>query len=297
MNWFTDPFFFDFFEKGLLAGILVGAMCGALGTFVILRRMSYIGLGLSYSILGGVAVGHFIGIGLYGGAAVSALVAALLIALIGRQPGMSPDAAIGIVSSSMFAIGIALLSANRTREVNLQNLLFGNILGVQVGDLQLLAVATVIFFSVLFVVYKQLVFMTFDREVASTQGVRTAALEGLFSALIAAVIVSSLRVMGVLLIAAILIIPAAAARVLTRTFGRMLVVACVIGIVSSVTGLYISYYADIASGPAIVLSQTTVFAVAMVGALLIGQKRLRAARSTHRRIDEPGDDSGTRQKT
>jgi ABC-type Mn2+/Zn2+ transport system permease subunit len=282
MTWLTDPFYFDFFEKGLLAGVLVGAMCGALGTFVILRRMSYIGLGLSYSILGGVAVGFFVGIGLYGGAAAAALLAALLIAVIGRQRGISPDAAIGIVSSSMFALGVAVLSANRTREVNLQNLLFGNILGVQVSDLQLLAVATLLFFAVLFVIYKQLVFMTFDREVASTQGVRTAVMESLFSALIAAVVVSSLRVMGVLLIAAILIIPAAAARILSRTFGRMLVVAAGIGMVTSVAGLYISYYADIASGPAIVLSQTAVFAVALVGALIIGHGRLRSARVTHR---------------
>ena len=292
MTWLTDPFFFDFFEKGLLAGVLVGAMCGALGTFVILRRMSYIGLGLSYSILGGVAVGFFIGLGLYGGAVVAALLAALLISIIGRQRGISPDAAIGIVSSSMFALGVAVLSANRTREVNLQNLLFGNILGVQVSDLQLLGVATLMFFAVLFVVYKQLVFMTFDREVASTQGVRTAMMEALFSTLIAAVVVSSLRVMGVLLIAAILIIPAATARILSRTFGRMLVIASAIGIVTAVAGLYISYYANIASGPAIVLSQTSLFAVALVGALVIGQTRVRKARSTHRVVTEPTSKQG-----
>jgi ABC-type Mn2+/Zn2+ transport system permease subunit len=281
VTWFTDPFLFDFFGKGLVAGVLVGAMCGALGTFVILRRMSYIGLGLSYSILGGVAVGFFWGLGLYGGAALAALVAAILIALIERRPGLTSDVAIGIVSSSMFALGVAVLSANRTREVNLQNLLFGNILGVQGEDLMLLAAAAIVFFGVLFVTYKKLVFVTFDRDVAATQGVRVALMEMVFSALIAGVIVSSLRVMGVLLIAAILIIPPATARVVSRTFGQMLITSVAIGVATSIAGLYMSYYADIASGPAIVLSQTTVFVVAMVATSLLGVRRMRSARAIH----------------
>ena len=277
MSWLIDPFDYEFFVRALLAGITVGAMCGAVGPFILVRRMSYIGLGLSYAILGGVAVGFFLGVGLYVGALATALVSAFLIDRIRRINGLHADAAIGIVSSALFAVGVAVISANRTRELNLENLLFGNVLGVSDGELVLLLGTAAAFTVLVFLYYKPLLFSTFDREVAAIQGVRTGITEALFNLLIAGVVVVSLRVLGVLLIAAVLVLPAAFARLLSWSFGRILGISTMTGVVTAVGGLYISYHADIASGPAIVLVQAGVFTVAAIGSALLQRRRLVAA--------------------
>ena len=281
MTWLTDPFAFQFFGRALLAGVAVGAMCGALGSFIVVRRMSYIGLGLSYSILGGVAVGFFLGAGLYQGAIVTALLSAFLIDRIRRVKGLHVDAAIGIVSAVLFALGVAVISANRTRELNLENLLFGNVLGVSDADIWLVVTAAIAFAVLLFLFYKPLLFSTFDREVAAIQGVRTGITESLFNVMVAGVIVVSLRVLGVLLIAAVLVLPASFARLLSSSFGRLLAIATTTGIVTAVVGLYISYYADIASGPAIVLVQGSLFAIAAAGSAAHVWRRFAAQRQAY----------------
>jgi ABC-type Mn2+/Zn2+ transport system permease subunit len=258
-----DPFAYAFFARAMVAGILVGAMCGALSSFVVLRRMSYIGHGLAHAVLGGVGVGVAFGVDLYVGAAAATVLSALLIDRVARRRGLHADAAIGIVTTAIFAIGVATLSILPTR-VNIEALLFGNILGVDRTDLVVAAVIAVGFAVVLLALYKPLVLTTFDPEVAAVHGVRTGVVELVFSLTTAAVVVASVRVLGVLLIAAAVVVPAAAARLVTRSFGVMLVVATAIGVGSSVVGLYTSFHVNVPSGPTIVLAGSAVFTVAFL---------------------------------
>lgn len=262
-SWLADPFAYAFFARAMVAGVLVGAMCGALSVFVVLRRMSYIGHGLAHAVLGGVAVGLVLGQGMYLGAVVATLVAALLIDRISRRRGLHPDAAIGVVTTAIFAVGVITLSLSPTR-INVEAVLFGNILGVSPVDLWVVGLVGALLLATLLVAYKRLVFATFDPEVAAAHGVRVAGSEVVFNLLTAAVVVASVRVLGVLLIAAAVVIPGAFARLVSRSLGAMVGIATLLGVGSSVVGLYASYHADVPSGPAIVLTATAVFVVGFV---------------------------------
>lgn len=274
MNLLTDPFEFAFFERALIAAVLVGALTGALGPFVIVRRMAYIGQGLSQSVLGGVGVALVYGAGLYSGAAAAALVAIVAISLV-RRRGVPVDTAIGIVASTMFAAGVAVISANRDRSLNISNLLFGNILGVDRNDLILVAVVAVFTATVLAVFYKPLLAVTHNHAVAEAHGVRAGPIDAMFHLLLALAVVTALQVLGVLLVAATLLLPAATASITFRSFGRLTVASIGLGALIGIVGLYISYYRDIASGPAIVLTGAAVFAVVAIA----GPNRLRSAAS------------------
>ncbi len=273
-----EPLGYPFFVRALLAGSLVGALCGALSTFVVLRRMSYIGHGLAHAVLGGVGVGLAFGADLYVGAVVATVVAGVLIDRVSRRPGLHADAAIGIVTTAIFAAGVAVLAVVPTR-ISLEALLFGTILGVDRVDLAVAVGVAVVFAAVLLGRYRPLVFTTFDPEVAAVHGVPTGRMEALFHLLTAAVVVASVRVLGVLLIAAAVVIPAATARLLVRSFGVLLVAATLLGLGTSILGLYVSYHLDVPSGPGIVLvgalGFATVFAITAVAARL-GVRRARA---------------------
>lgn len=261
MSWFVEPLGYGFFVRALAAGALIGAMCGAVSVFVVLRRMSYIGHGLAHSVLGGVAVGAALGYHLYVGAVVATLVAALLIDRVARQQGLHADAAIGIVTTAMFAAGVAVVSMTTGAGAGIEALLFGSILSVTRVDLAVAAGVAAVFAAVLFAYYKPLVFVTFDPDVAAVQGVRAGVVEVAFNLLTAGVIIASVRVLGVLLVAAAVVIPAALARLVTRSFALMLLIATGVGVASSVVGLYASFHAGIPSGPAIVLTGAGLFAV------------------------------------
>jgi ABC-type Mn2+/Zn2+ transport system permease subunit len=264
VNLLTDPFDYAFFGRALLAAVLVGAITGALGPFVVVRRMAYIGQGLSQSVLGGVGIGLVYGAGLYSGAVVATAVAALSIYAI-RKRGIPVDTAIGIVASTMFAAGVAVISANRDRSLNISNLLFGNILGVTRNDLILVGIVTVVSALLLAVFYKQLLATTHNPAVAAAHGVRTGAMEIMFNLLLALAVVTALQVLGVLLVAATLLLPAATASLVCGSFGQLTLVSVSIGVTTAVVGLYVSYYHDISSGPAIVLTGAAVFAALAIG--------------------------------
>lgn len=272
-----EPFAYAFFARAMLAGIVIGAMCGALSTFVVLRRMSYIGHGLAHSVLGGVAVGVALGADLYVGAIAATVVSALLIDRITRREVLHVDAAIGIVTTAMFAIGVATLSVVPSR-VNVEALLFGNILGVDGLDLGVAVTVGVVFAGVLITLHKQLVAVTFDAEVAGVHGVRTGVIELVFSLSTAAVVVASVRVLGVLLIAAAVVIPAATARLVTRSVGAMLLLATGLGVLASVVGLYASFHLDVPSGPTIVLAGALVFTLVFVVTAVLARGRIHRAR-------------------
>ncbi|CAB4592481.1 unannotated protein [freshwater metagenome] len=260
MSYLTEPFQYDFFGRALIVAILIGVLAGALGPFVLVRRMAYIGQGMSQSVLGGVALGVTYGLDIYVGAALAAVLSAGLIHFV-RSRGLSVDTAIGIVASTMFATGVAIISSSRDRRLNSTNLLFGNILGVRTSDIVLVAVVFSIAMAVLFFQYKPLLAATHNASVAAAHGVRIKFIETLFSMLLAMVVVTALQVLGVLLVAATLIIPAATSIMTFSAFRHIVIGSMALGFTFSVIGLFVSFHRNIASGPAIVLVGAVVFAL------------------------------------
>lgn len=260
MNYLTEPFQYDFFGRALVVTVLIGALAGAIGPFVLVRRMAYIGQGMSQSVLGGVALGVTYGLDLYFGATVAALASAALIYFV-RNQGLPVDTAIGIVASTLFAIGVAVVSSSRDRRLNSANLLFGNVLGVETEDIILVVIVFAIASFVLFRFYKPLLASTHNQAVAAAHGVNARTMEIVFSVLLAMVVVTALRVLGVLLVAATLLIPAATATMTFRSFAKITVASISLGVCFSVIGLFLSFHRNIASGPAIVLVGASVFAL------------------------------------
>jgi manganese/iron transport system permease protein/iron/zinc/copper transport system permease protein len=262
VSYLTEPFEYDFFSRALAVTILIGALAGAIGPFILVRRMAYIGQGMSQSILGGVALGVTWGIDLYLGAFAAAGIAAGLIYFV-RSRGLPVDTAIGIVASALFAVGVAVVSSSRDRRLNSTNLLFGNVLGVDTEDIVLVTVVSLIAGIVLFTNYKKMLAVTHNAAVAAAHGVGAKFMEIVFSALLAMVVVTALRVLGVLLVAATLLIPAATATMTLRSFSSITIASTLLGIAFAVIGLFLSFHRNIASGPAIVLVGAAVFVLNM----------------------------------
>jgi len=266
--WLREPWTFAFFRHGMVAATLAGALAGLIGIYVILRRMSYIGHGLSHAILGGAVVGYVTNYSFYVTGGIWGALSALMITGVSRTRKIGADAAIGIITTASYAIGIALISRGHHFTRNFEAAFFGNILGVTPTDVWVLlgvgaAVALAVFF-----LYKQLLFVTFDPEVAGSYGVPTGAVDVAFSLVLAAAIIATMRILGVTLIAAAIVTPAVVARLSSDSFGRMLALSILIGALSGFGGMYVSYYGDIASGATITLFGAAVFAVVYLGGMV-----------------------------
>jgi manganese/iron transport system permease protein/iron/zinc/copper transport system permease protein len=277
MTLLTEPFAYEFFRQGLLASVLVGLLCGLIGVYVVLRHMSYIGHGLSHAVFGGAVVAYVLAVDFYLGAGLWAFAAALIINAVARQRRIGADAAIGIVTTASFAVGVALISKTRSFTQNFEAALFGNILGVTPTDLIVIGIVTVTVAAFIALFYKRLLFLTFDPEVAPIFGVPTRLVDTLFALALAATIVASINIVGVTLIAATLIIPATTARLLTDSFARMLVLSAAFGAAAGAIGMYASYWLDISSGATIVLLEAGGFAVAFVWSVVRGRRGTWAA--------------------
>lgn len=293
MSLLTEPFGFDFFREGVLASLLVGALCGMLGVYVVLRRMSYIGHGLSHSVFGGAVIGYVASLNFYAAAGLWGFFSALLINATSRRRKIGADAAIGIVTTASFAIGVALISRTRSFTRNFEAALFGNILGVTPTDLLVVAAVTAAVAAFIGLYYKRLLFMTFDPEVAPIYGINVGLVDSLFALAMAATIVASINVVGVTLIAATLVIPSTTARLLTDSFGRMIVLSTVIGALAGLVGMYVSYWLDISSGATIVLLEAAFFVVILV-ATTLGRRQPAWTQATIPALapDRPADDLG-----
>lgn len=259
MDWLLDPFALEFMQRALLASLLVGIACSVLGCFVVLRSMAFLGDALAHAILPGVAVAYLLGVNLLAGALVAALVVALLIGGVSRRGAIKEDTAIGIFFAAALALGVLLMSTVRSYATDLTHVLFGNVLGVSAADLWLTAGLTAGVLLVLLAFYKEFLLSAFDPVLAHTLGRRPELLRTVMLVLLAATIVVSLQTVGVGLVAAMLVTPAATAYLLTRRLPAMMAVAALVGAVSSVVGLYLSYYADVSSGAAVVLVATATF--------------------------------------
>ncbi len=258
------PFQYEFFRNGMLAAVLVGAMCGLIGVFIVLRGMSYIGHGLSHAIFGGAVVAFVMTWNFYLGAGVWGFLAAVLINQTTRRTRINADAAIGVITTASFAVGIAIISRYRTFTRSFDAALFGNILGVTGQDILVIAVVTLVVATIIFFGYKQLLFTTFDSEVAGVYGVRTEWVDTLFALVLAGTIIVSMQVLGVTLIAAALVVPAITARLLTDSFVRMLLLSTLTGAATGLVGMYLSYGFDVASGASIVLTQAGLFGLVLL---------------------------------
>lgn len=255
----VEPLQYQFFVHGLLAALLAGSLCGLLGVYIVLRQMSYIGHGLSHAVFGGAVVSHLLGLNVALGAGLWGFSAAVFIDRLVAKRALHADAAIGIVTTASFAVGVALMSRVRRFTQDFEALLFGNVLGVTSQDLLLLVVVAVLTLLTVTALYKQFLFSTFDESVAQVTGVPTRLMHLLFACLLALVILASMQVLGVTLIAATIVIPAATARLLTHSFSAMLTLSTLLGGLTALGGMYVSYYVDVASGASIVLCATLAF--------------------------------------
>lgn len=271
------PFQFEFFRNGTLAAVLVGALCGLMGVYIVLRGMSYIGHGLSHAIFGGAVVSFVLQINFYVGAGIWGFIAALLINQTVRKTRINADAAIGVITTASFAVGVALISRYRSFTQSFDAALFGNILGVTRTDLYVILGVVLLVVVVIGVLYKQLLFTTFDAEVAQVYGVPTNWVEVWFALILAATIIASIQILGVTMIAAALVVPAITARLMTDSFHRMVVISTVVGAITGFLGMYLSFYVDVASGATIVLLQAAVFSLA----LLLSRQRSQRLVHTH----------------
>jgi manganese/iron transport system permease protein len=265
-SWLLEPLQFAFMQRGMAAALMVGVVCAVVGAFIVLRGMAFFGDALAHAILPGVAVGYLVGGGerapLFWGALGAALLASFGIGAISRGTKIREDTAIGIVFASMFALGVALISTVRSYSVDLAHFLFGDVLGVSAGDLLLMAALGVVIILAVLIFYKEFLVLSFDPLLATTLRLPARLLEYLLLILTALAIVVSLQTVGVALMVAMLVTPAAAAFLLTRRLPVMIGLAALIACLSGVIGLYVSYYANIASGAAIVLTTTVFFLLA-----------------------------------
>lgn len=268
LQFLLEPLNYQFMQRALLAGIMVGAVTGIIGCFVVIRGMSFFGEALGHSILPGVAVAYLLGggnagLGLFAGGLVAGIGSALGIGWLTRDDGMKEDTAIGIVYVAMFALGVAIITANpRAQSRDLQHILFGDILGISPSDLIVTAICGLIVVGAIRLFYKELTIISFDLSLARTLKLPAERLRILLLVLIAIAIIASIQVVGTALMLAMLIVPAATARLLTKRLPLMMLVSMLVGVIGSVAGIFISYYLDIATGPAVVLTITSIFIVA-----------------------------------
>jgi len=262
-NLILQPFSYDFMLRGLVASVIVGVVCAVVGMYVVLRGMAFFGDALAHAVLPGVALGYLLSGGsrdsLFWWALGAAVLVALAVGRITKNAEIREDTAIGILFASMFALGIALISTVRSYSVDLSHFLFGNVLGVSTRDLLLTSVFGGVVLLTIVLFYKEFLVLSFDPILAATLRLPSGLLNNILLVLMALTVSIAMQTVGVALMVAMLVTPAATASLLTRRLWQGMLVSAAIGAISAVTGLYLSYYFNIVSGSAIVLTTTVVF--------------------------------------
>jgi ABC-type Mn2+/Zn2+ transport system permease subunit len=256
-----EPYGFQFFQRGIIVATIAGALCGLLGVFVVLRGMSYIGHGLSHAVFGGAAASAVIGINFFIGAGIWGIISGVLIARVARRRVLGADAAIGVVTTASFALGLALMNRYGQASKSIEAVLFGSVLGVKVADIVAVSLVAVFALAVIVVWYRKLLFSTFDPDVAQVSGVNVSVVEVVLLSLLSLTILVTMRVIGTLLISALLVIPAAAARMTTNSFSKLLWISPLIGAVTCFVGMNLSYHLDTSASATIILLDALVFIV------------------------------------
>ncbi len=269
-----DPYRYDFFTNGVIVATIAGALCGLLGVFVVLRGLSYIGHGLSHSVFGGAAASAVMGLNYFVGAGIWGITSGIIIGRIARRRLIGADAAIGVVTTASFAMGLALLNRYGQAKKSIEAVLFGSVLGVQTVDIIAVSVVAVLTAVLVFGLYRHLLFATFDPEVAQVSGVKVSWVEALLMGMLSLTILVTMRVIGTLLISALLVIPASVARMLTNSFSRMLWISPLVGATSAFIGMNLSYHLDTSASATIILVGTLMFIVVYAVSGLRGRSRI-----------------------
>lgn len=277
IDFLLAPLEYEFFVRALVASALVGVACAVVGAFVVLKGMSFVGDAVSHSAFPGVVLAYLLGLPIALGGSVAAIGTALGIGALTRRSGLRADAVIGVLFAGMFALGVALFSSIPNYVGDLFHFLFGDVLGISFADLISLAVLASLLLLIVWVLWKELLFATFDPLGAGAAGLPVRRLDDLLLILIAVTIVVSLQAVGIVLVVAMITTPAATAQLLVKRFGQMIALAALIGVTASIAGLYVSFALDIASGAAIVLTETTAFLAAL--AVTSTRSRIRASRA------------------
>jgi len=264
MSWILAPLTYQFMQRGLLASVIVGVLCAVMGTYVVLRGMAFLGDAMAHAILPGVAIAYILDGDLFIGAGAAAIAVALTIGLFSRDGAVKEDTAIGILFAAALSLGVALISTMQTYAVDLSHILFGNVLGVSATDIWLIGGLSFAILLIVALLYKPFLVISFDPVLAATLRLPAELLRNLMLVLLALTVVVSLQTVGVSLAAAMLVTPAATAYLLTRRLLPMMLVSASIGALSSIIGLYLSYYLNIVSGSSIVLTATLFFLLAFL---------------------------------
>jgi ABC-type Mn2+/Zn2+ transport system permease subunit len=273
MNLIFDPLTQPFFIRAMAASAIVGLVCATVGSYMVLRGLAFMGDALSHSAFPGVVVAFMLKAPFYLGASIAAVGTALAIGWVTRQGKLRGDTAIGVLFAGMFALGVFLYSLIPNYVGDLLQLLFGEVLGIGLSDLISLVVLAAIVLVTVGLLWKELLYATFDPLGAAASGLPVGKLDYLLLALIALTIVISLQSVGIILVVAMLVTPAATAQLVSNSFGRLVVVAGGIGVVCPIIGLYISYWVNSASGATIVLVETAVFTAVLIATSLVGRYR------------------------
>ena len=260
----ADPLAYGFMQRGIVAAVLVGIVCAVMGTFVVLKGLAFIGDAVSHAAFPGLVIAFMLGLPLYIGGAVASVGTALAIGYVSRRSRLRFDTSVGVLFAGTFALGILLFSTIENYVADLLGYLLGNVLGIGIGDLVQVAVLGAVVLTVVILARKELLFATFDPLGAAASGLPVAGLEYLLLALLGVTIVVSIQAVGIIMVVAMLVTPAATAQLLVTRFERLMVLAAVLATAAAVSGLYLSFYLNLASGASIVLIETAFFLAALV---------------------------------
>ncbi|XWK90381.1 MAG: metal ABC transporter permease [Phormidium sp.] len=279
-----EPLQYSFMQRSLIIAILVGLICAVVGSYLMVQRLALLGDAISHSVLPGLAIAFMLGANIFIGAFIAGVISTMAIAFIKTRSPIKEDAAMGIVFSAFFALGITLITIiQKSNKIDLNHFLFGNILGVTFDEVWDTAIIATLILFVVGLIYKELLFYTFDPLGAQAAGLPVNILNFGLMLLIALTIVASMKAVGVILVLALLITPGATAYLLVKRLHQVMILGAVIGIISSISGMYLSYFYNLPSGPAIVLVASGFFILALLFSPSYGiftQKQLNLGQSS-----------------
>ncbi|MBM03783.1 MAG: hypothetical protein CL766_03230 [Chloroflexi bacterium] len=259
-----EPFSYAFMIRSLIVAVSVGLMLPLLGSYVINRNLGFMGDAIAHASLPALVFGLLIGVNILIAAIPAAILLALLLGYLINKSNIGEDTAIGIIFSSFFALGFILLSIFKNIALNVEDLLFGQILGVSSFDVSITLILTTIVIITSFILYKQFLFISFDPKGAKVAGIKVNLFNNIFLVLLSLAIIAALQSVGIILVLSMLITPAAAAKLIIKSFPNTIITGAIFGITASMSGLYLSYYLDFPSGPSMALTATLIFIIVWI---------------------------------
>lgn len=280
MSELLDPLGYGFMLRALAGALTVAVVCASVGVFVVLRGLAFLGDAIAHAAFPGVVIAHLLRLDLIIGGSIAAVAGALGMGVLARRSGLREDTAIGVVFAGMFALGLVLFSGIRSYTGDLLGMLFGNVLGITTDQLVVVGVIATLVLLVLAVLWKEFVFVSFDPTGAAATGMRLALYDGLLLGLIGLTIAISIQIVGIVLVVAMLVTPAATARLVAVDLRQMLVTSIAFAAAAALSGIYLSYYLNTASGGTIVLVSTLLFGVMWAARALVGSRSSAPARGS-----------------